>query len=1359
MNDFHLWVLASFDWHALSTRWILTLAHFLWQGAAIGLLTAVLLAIFRHSSARARHGICLLALASFIPCLVVTWGSVDVGKYVAASVVPGRPALDTDPISPASPFTASEVRDSREPASFPATGTDNTQVLISDDDASAAATPVSTPPETAGNMISRIAPLIAGAYFLGVLAFLVRTSLGLWGGRKLRTLSQQICNSELISLIEQQARSIGLKPVPVVLYCSRVAVPTVVGVLKPVVLLPASLVMHLETDQLAAILSHEFAHIRRHDLFVNLLQRLIESVLFFHPAVWWISRRISLEREHCCDDLASASGFGNLQYAGALLRMAELSLPQRSRKFASQLVALSTEGSSATHFSRRIERLLNVPGTPRLAVSRLSVLFAVVFSTISVGVLAQIADQQPADQKPITATNQENKEEVAAVAEEESFDKDVPVRSQSTEPSTTTETEDDDPERPKAPPEGLQFLLPYPKLYALSLDMTEVQFLTIVQREELKIQKDLDGPTYSILTGDGHIVIVMFGDNGKKCSGIQRIRGEVPEAKTPPAIIDSNGVYWSEFVTDGLRVGAKLLAKYGQLTAGEKLVVQYYLLNETNGKQTVSLVPSTPVFPTLGTGNRIELSLFPGDSEARNFSIGPGQSVEDPAHRVEIDTTGFPPGVYRVMARNFFWRPDPANPNHQDGFPARLELPLTIAGKETDSGDPPQIPEDSTDGIDWGAPVAGLQVGSRFRGDSALFEPGSSPQVQLFVRNVTRNPVEVRVFLPHPMDGWLINIENPQGDHVQMERTFIDIPSPERSFSLKVAAGETLPLTGVKYNLNGGFSEIKNSSFSIERNKPEGNFRPGGALVSQGGEYRAIHTVSMKRDDIPGVRLAIDSGRSTFEVNGPELKPKTSVKENEQNSSENGEAAIRLWKARLVDGMTGKPLPGIAVRVKGSVTGKAEPQPIELVSSGEGIITVPLRDGMVTLLDTQTAGWWRGGWPWIGQRLAIPGQPILDNQQPDPDTPREIKLWRGATVKGKLLYPDKSPAGGVLLNVGVYLHNMDWKKRLGMDLTFYSWDHGEWPNWSRSIMTNEDGTFTTTVPPAEARSWVRVGTTTLGFASVNPERIDAEGTGRALAICVPFEANIGYRGADYGYQALESVPENEPDNGTLNFGTLQLEAGVHVRGRVVDSDGNGLANVCLMTEGPHGPFAGRSTWSGEDGRFQFLPVEPGSLMIHPDARLRDADRSVASRDVQAVFIHQKYAVPAVAGELIVQAVPHVELEFEWIDRRANKNAPVSYYGEFRVVGRYPLEGEEPVYWHGETTLIERDGRKFLVVKVPRKLMNPTLTVSRDSIVTASYEDETGKVSGPGQVQLGDITKPIRRIIYGDEPKKPERSGN
>src|ERR1017187_9214042 len=95
---------------------------------------------------------------------------------------------------------------------------------------------------------------------------------------------------------------------PVTLLESCLAeVPVVMGYLRPVILMPVGLMTGLPAEQIEAILLHELAHIRRHDYLVNLLQIVVEGLVFYHPAVWWISSVMRAERENCCDDLVVAT--------------------------------------------------------------------------------------------------------------------------------------------------------------------------------------------------------------------------------------------------------------------------------------------------------------------------------------------------------------------------------------------------------------------------------------------------------------------------------------------------------------------------------------------------------------------------------------------------------------------------------------------------------------------------------------------------------------------------------------------------------------------------------------------------------------------------------------------------------------------------------------------------------------------------------------------------------------------------------------------------------------------------------------------------------------------------------------------
>ncbi|PYR61595.1 MAG: hypothetical protein DMF85_01770 [Acidobacteria bacterium] len=99
-------------------------------------------------------------------------------------------------------------------------------------------------------------------------------------------------SAHLQQVAARLARKLHISGAVTLLESALVEVPTVVGWLKPVVLLPASALAGLAPQQLEAILAHEFAHIRRHDYLVNLLQMFVETLLFYHPAVWWLSRRI-----------------------------------------------------------------------------------------------------------------------------------------------------------------------------------------------------------------------------------------------------------------------------------------------------------------------------------------------------------------------------------------------------------------------------------------------------------------------------------------------------------------------------------------------------------------------------------------------------------------------------------------------------------------------------------------------------------------------------------------------------------------------------------------------------------------------------------------------------------------------------------------------------------------------------------------------------------------------------------------------------------------------------------------------------------------------------------------------------------
>ena len=232
---------------------------------------------------------------------------------------------------------------------------------------------------------------------------------GLWGGRRLRRRAVPVTDDSLLAAMQRQATALGLKLLPVLAYCERVTVPTVVGVLKPMILLPLTLTSGLSPEQMESVLAHELAHLRRYDHLVNLLQRVIESLLFFHPAMWWVSHRIREEREHCCDDLVVACGAMPLDYAKSLLVVAELSRASQLRRSVAAVSLLATGNQKPSNLRQRIARLLGESATPSLRVSPRALLLA-----ISIPVVAVIATIQSGASPPPPQDEEQIRQERAA---------------------------------------------------------------------------------------------------------------------------------------------------------------------------------------------------------------------------------------------------------------------------------------------------------------------------------------------------------------------------------------------------------------------------------------------------------------------------------------------------------------------------------------------------------------------------------------------------------------------------------------------------------------------------------------------------------------------------------------------------------------------------------------------------------------------------------------------------------------------------------------------------------------------------------------------------------------------------------
>src|SRR5262249_23956479 len=141
-------------------------------------------------------------------------------------------------------------------------------------------------------------------WLLGVTLLSLRLLVQWRNARRLVTHGAQPACEPWLSVARRLSPAPGVRPPGRLPESTAVPNPAVIGLLPPVILLPATSLTGLLPGQLQMILAHELAHIRRHDFLVNLLQAAVETLLFYHPAVWWISSQVRIERENCCDDLA-----------------------------------------------------------------------------------------------------------------------------------------------------------------------------------------------------------------------------------------------------------------------------------------------------------------------------------------------------------------------------------------------------------------------------------------------------------------------------------------------------------------------------------------------------------------------------------------------------------------------------------------------------------------------------------------------------------------------------------------------------------------------------------------------------------------------------------------------------------------------------------------------------------------------------------------------------------------------------------------------------------------------------------------------------------------------------------------------
>jgi beta-lactamase regulating signal transducer with metallopeptidase domain len=318
----------DFVWNPFWQRTSAVLVHFVWQAAAAAVLVGLLVAVWQPKRPDVRYRIYLVTFLA-LPCgalltfLIATAAERPTG---ASRMMPKPPGVDE--------WTAGVSAESGAAGSV----SESTSVLSS-----------------LTRRLDPARPWLIPGWLTGVGLFSLRLVCGAaaiaWIRR--RAAAAPI---EVLDRVRMLSGKLAVR-IPHVVASRHVRQALAAGLFRPVIVLPASWATGLSPDMAEAVLAHELAHLRRHDVWLNAVQRIVEAVFFYHPAVWWLSNRVRAERELCCDELAVAATGNRLAYATALEMAVRDSCPARG------LILANGIGGRQMAVLERVRHVLNLePG-------------------------------------------------------------------------------------------------------------------------------------------------------------------------------------------------------------------------------------------------------------------------------------------------------------------------------------------------------------------------------------------------------------------------------------------------------------------------------------------------------------------------------------------------------------------------------------------------------------------------------------------------------------------------------------------------------------------------------------------------------------------------------------------------------------------------------------------------------------------------------------------------------------------------------------------------------------------------------------------------------------------------------------
>ncbi|MEZ5040432.1 MAG: ankyrin repeat domain-containing protein [Saprospiraceae bacterium] len=314
-----------------------TLIHALWQGALLAIVLAILLVVTHRYSSRTRYFIAIISLFLFALSTIVSFSLLYNPNIVEANNM----SIDHPEMGPLSVSVEEDA-------------TENTKVP----ELSTAAKPKHSTAlfQQTQAYFSQHLPLIVTLWMLGVVALLLRFLGSLAYIQRLRSYRTESLSNNWLKKGEALSRQLKINKKIAFMASHRVLTPLAIGIFRPVILLPSSLLTGLTEQQVETILLHELAHIKRNDYLINVLQTLVDILFFYHPAIWWISATIRNERENCCDDTVISITGETGNYARTLILLKEQEINTK------KLPAMAFTGIKYK-FNDRIKRLFNPPRT------------------------------------------------------------------------------------------------------------------------------------------------------------------------------------------------------------------------------------------------------------------------------------------------------------------------------------------------------------------------------------------------------------------------------------------------------------------------------------------------------------------------------------------------------------------------------------------------------------------------------------------------------------------------------------------------------------------------------------------------------------------------------------------------------------------------------------------------------------------------------------------------------------------------------------------------------------------------------------------------------------------------------------